>query len=294
MKATILEIAGALVLAACGEVRGDGDGQPTDASTTDADDDDASTDESAETSTSATETTEGESSAEDGAADSSTGAPTSTCVGWALDGHVADVHAREGAEVEAACDPTPTACGGDPTGSWTVLASCGHAPVDIFDCESATESDYVSTMTGTRAFAADGGFTWDLVITETLSVELDTASCYGMDCTAFAASLQTETSTATCESLDEITCACAIEYTSPLALDGTWSTNDDTLVIDLNGPVVELPFCASEDRLALWTPRETATTTDVPCTDVDDCTAELGDAYAHYDCVEPTDVPPGD
>lgn len=296
MKTTIAEIAavGMFVLAACEEVRNDPE-SADDATTGDVPDDDESppADDDDEGSSTAADSSEADSSAEDDDGSSTTGDPMTVCVGWSLDGHIADVHAREGTRAPAECDPTPAPCGGDPTGTWTLLASCGQSPPDLFPCESATEHDYTATTTGTRTFAADGTFAWDLVMVETVAVELDSMACYRMDCTSFAASLQTAISTATCESVDDTTCACTVEYTSPLVLDGTWTTDGDALALEVAGIVVEQPFCTSGDSLTLWSPSETSTLTDVPCTTADDCTAALGDDYAHYDCIEPPDTPGG-
>ena len=272
---------------------------PTDVSTTA-----PSTTATTTSSTEPTLTTGAESSSSEGGAESrgsesvadesSTGEPTSAgvCTGFNLLSYIQQVHIIDGAAPKPGpCVTEPAACGGDPTGTWTVASSCGYEVLPNFFadeiCAGAEQVITGSTVTGTRTFAEDGTYAVDLMIELQADVQFDSMACAGIDCQTFAGFISMEDGFAmTCADGGDASCDCSYTLTLPEQGEGTWDEFDDGLLLNVGGETQGIfPYCVDAGQLTVWTPLfEEQVFPDLACEEDDECMTLVEGRFDAYGC----------
>jgi hypothetical protein len=216
---------------------------------------------------------------------------TGYCVGFSQIGHLATVHANEGASIEPTCDATPAHCGGDLVGSWTIEADCGLEQFPNFfadSCPSSTMEVLGSEVQGTRTFDDDLSFERDVSLSFDVDVTIDAVDCFGIDCAAFGQVLDLEPElSAACVDMDD-TCGCLITVSETSLLQGTYEVVDEGVIVTVDGGTSDpMPFCVTDERLDIWEPMvATSAYQDTPCRDAQDCLDALGDAEDTWICAE--------
>ena len=237
-----------------------------------------------------------ESSSEDGgfiAPPDVGGGASGVCLGVTEVGHLGTVATTAAEPAELTCAPTPSGCGGDVVGSWTIASHCGLESLPNFfenDCDGSTMEVIASEVEGTFTFDEDGGYAFDTSLLLDLDVGLDTQSCYGIDCGTFADILNDEDNNleAACEAAEEGGCSCLMTITNERTDTGTWDVDGDNIVFTNAGQEQEpIPLCVQGDRLELWEPlHESQLFESTPCDTPADCEDALGDLYETWRCLE--------
>ena len=215
------------------------------------------------------------------------------CVGLTEIGFLGTVHRGGETPVDTACTSTPAPCGGDPVGAWTIESNCGLDGLPNFfagDCPESTMTFLASEVSGTRTFDEDGSFATDSTLSLDVELQLPAMECFGIDCETFGQALSGEDNLdASCADAPEgDACVCLLTITNDLSAEGTWSVEDESLTLTVNGqPGDPLPFCVEDDRLALWEAlHESQAYPETPCADAMDCADALGDEHDEWICVE--------
>ncbi|WP_437715138.1 hypothetical protein WMF45_01165 [Sorangium sp. So ce448] len=157
------------------------------------------------------------------------------------------------------------ACGGDPTGSWSIDDACFDASmfqVPIEGCDAELDSSGLD-VSGHAEFRADGTYVMTATLQGQIRVNLPPAC------------LTQEGTTSTCAQLDEqleqvaaqgdspfvaaecssagADCACAMTIAGMASTDrGTWSVSGSTLTTEAEGEDPEAaPFCAQGSSLTM-------------------------------------------
>lgn len=222
------------------------------------------------------------------------GVPSGFCVGRSAVGHLATVHADDDVPVDPTCSSTPTPCGGDIVGTWTIQSHCGLDELPSFfehECPGSTMEVLGSDVQGTRTFADDFSYEQQSTLVLDVEVLIDTMTCFGVDCESFGELLEDAGNdlTAVCsESAEAEACSCLLMITDQRADQGTYEITEDGVVLTVKGiPTDPIPHCATGDRLELWEPLyESRTYPRTPCLEAADCEAALGDAYEEWLCIE--------
>ncbi len=156
------------------------------------------------------------------------------------------------------------ACGGDLTGTWTIIASCavGEGNASFFGCAPGTVRFGEFDVTGTWTIDAAGAITIDAAEHATVQAYLP-LSCYaGFDCPGLEVLASSRdgleascedrgpTDPATCEVVADA-CDCAISLDDPdVMLDATIVTGaDGTFTVTMGDEVVDGEYCATGDTL---------------------------------------------
>ena len=218
-----------------------------------------------------------------------TGGPTGICVGFDIVGNIDEVLSPQGSPLtDPPCDVTPAGCGGDVVGTWNIETTCGWDDLpNFFDdmCDGATMVVNSGSTTGTRTFEDDNTYTADLTSMLDFDVNIDTMTCFGIDCAGFETLLNMEpTLTSTCTDDGGGACDCAITSMSSGTADGTWATMDNDLTITVDGESAVLEYCSTGARLDLWQPIADTTFYTEPCEEDIDCFEALGDMSDAYVC----------
>jgi hypothetical protein len=213
------------------------------------------------------------------------------CVGFSQIGHLATVHANQGASIEPTCDATPAHCGGDLVGSWTIEADCGLEQFPNFfadSCPSSTMDVLGSDVQGTRTFDDDLTFERDVSLSFDVDVTIDAVDCFGIDCATLGQVLDLEPElSAVCVDMDD-TCGCLITVSETSLLQGTYEVVDDGVIVTVDGGKSDpMPFCVTDERLDFWEPMVASNAyQDTPCRDAQDCVDALGDAEDTWICAD--------
>ncbi|MCB9689581.1 MAG: hypothetical protein H6735_31375 [Alphaproteobacteria bacterium] len=137
-------------------------------------------------------------------------------------------------------------CGGDPTGSWTLVAGCVVDDLDMEECPDAT-IDFTLETEGTYDFLAGGAFSYDVTITVGSTMTLP-AECLpgGLDCSLIDAG---------CTGTTDTGCVCtSTEDPDHASGSGTWSVSGTDLVVDDGSGPSTQPFCIGGDTMTVLDP----------------------------------------
>ena len=162
----------------------------------------------------------------------------------------ADTDADADADMVTEC--TTTACGGDPTGEWTVADVCFDGSVQSTegDCPEGTIQITDVTMDGTVSLQADGTYASTMASVLFSSILTFPSTCIpeGATCDDVAANLG---SNSTCTDDGAGGCSCDVTGAFPSSSEtGTWTTADTDLVLD--GSMTDpqsAPYCTDSDEL---------------------------------------------
>jgi hypothetical protein len=133
------------------------------------------------------------------------------------------------AEALPTCEDTFTACGGDPTGSWTFVDSC-YINTRTADCEAAVWT-VETTQTGGIEFASDKTYSSAFKVITKLTYTAE-KSCLreGETCEDLAAPLKLDS----CVDNGAV-CACEGGGSVDSTTTGTWATSGTTLTLTAEG-----------------------------------------------------------
>lgn len=159
---------------------------------------------------------------------------------------------------------TFSACGGDPTGTWSYVEQCG-APMmtNPFaqSCPTATFSSSEPTENGTVKFNADKSFAEDVTGSQSAQFTLP-ASCLGSlgsftSCQDLANQLQSNppsglTVTASCTGTVQTSCMCNMTVNENLHRSGTWQVSGTNLMVTTSSTATNA-FCVSGSDLLVST-----------------------------------------
>lgn len=269
-------------------------GSPTGSPTTDVSS--SSTTDSVESSSSSTGP-DGASSSSGGADESSTGEPPGDiCFGYSLLGMTGEVATDGTAMGEPMCSTMPAACQGDVVGTWTVEDACGYEVLPNFFeeiCAGATQQITGSTASGTRTYAEDGTYAFDLMIQLEADLQVDSMECIGVDCETFGEALSKEPGLEmVCADGAGSSCDCLYTVDLPTQDTGTWDIFEDALLLtsDSGETLGLFEYCVADGRMTTWLPLFNETPfPDTRCTNDGDCEGQVDGDFDAIGCDTPDD-----
>jgi hypothetical protein len=220
---------------------------------------------------------------ETGTADSSesdsgeSGTVLGTCIGYPTPGSKGDVFIAAGAASGNACEAKPSPCGGDPTGEWTLDASCIYDMNPVANpfyqyCPGASFVAQAPVRTGTLTVDASGHFELSMATVHDYTFGAD-ITCLGVfDCDAEAeAALESEGGTASCAG-DPFACDCTVTgYETDVLRTSGENALENREVLFADAAAAPLPYCVTDDRLEIWTLIQAARPKDAACADDSEC-----------------------
>ncbi|GDX82398.1 hypothetical protein LBMAG42_42090 [Deltaproteobacteria bacterium] len=144
---------------------------------------------------------------------------------------------------------TTEACGGDPTGEWTIADVCFDGTPSDLQCEGSTIRLSDISMVGTLSLNADGTYTNELV-SGNFESRIDLPSTCLDEEHPDCASVQAEIDGYTCEDDGSGGCVCTGSNPMDPATDvGTWSVSGTDLSLDAGNGADTAPYCNDTDEL---------------------------------------------
>ncbi len=203
---------------------------------------------------------------------------TGTCTAWSTTGSKADVFIPDGAPTSDTCAEAVAACGGDPHGTWTLDASCGHDLAPLANpftqtCPGASFSAGMPTRAGTLTVDEVGHFTMHVATTHSFTFGAAVDECFGtFNCDASVVTVLTQAAgggTGTCTG-DAFSCNCSIEGIEKDAVtaEGQLRGGD---ALSLVSDSAAYPYCVGDGRLEVWSLGGVAMPTSTACATDDDC-----------------------
>jgi hypothetical protein len=164
-----------------------------------------------------------------------------------------DGDADTDSDTDAAC--SGTACGGDPTGNWTITDVCVDDSEEPLDCPGSYMRIDDITMEGTVDLNADMTYASQFTRFDMTYVLHMPSTCIGgMSCSDFSAAMGDGYSCV--EAGDG--CDCTGMQSAPSDPDsGTWAVDGTNLELSSSngsGPPDAMPFCAEGDTLWVSVP----------------------------------------
>jgi len=208
------------------------------------------------------------------------GTVAGTCTGYPTPGSKGHVFIAAGAASSDACEAKPSPCGGDPTGEWTLDASCiyDQNPLPNPFNQFCPGADYVAqppVRTGSLSVGADGHFELSMATVHDYTFQAD-ITCLGVfDCDAEAeAALESEGGTASCTG-GALSCDCTVTgyETDVIHVSGD-NALDGREVLLADAAATPFPYCVTGDRVDVWTLIQAPRPKGTACTDDSDCAPE--------------------
>ncbi|WP_437756426.1 hypothetical protein [Sorangium sp. So ce1389] len=156
------------------------------------------------------------------------------------------------------------ACGGDPTGSWTIAETCLDSSMFAELTERCDAEIDVSGVefNGSAEFRSDGTYTATSTLTGPMKAvypppclvfEDTTITCAQLDQTMQDLIAQGDApyESATCAAAGQ-DCACSLILAQSTTTGaGTWSVSGSSLITESNGEASEVPFCVEGSSLTM-------------------------------------------
>ena len=138
-----------------------------------------------------------------------------------------------------------TACGGDPTGTWTIRGTCIDPNQEVFPgCEGATASGS-PTETGTVTINADMTYTAD-----TRTMGSASFSIPGSCLTGLTSCDMLEDESTMCDGTIDTSCSCDITFDETSTETGTYSTSGNNITLTPSGGSADTgEYCVSGNTL---------------------------------------------
>ncbi len=142
-----------------------------------------------------------------------------------------------------------SACGGDPTGSWSIEGTCYDASgfLEEFQqqCPEATGGVGLNAE-GTYDLEGDQSFTISVSLTIRTRLTVP-AACLQQGLTSCA---QLNSEDLVCNGNPEVDCDCTFDQNEDISESGTWSSSGSTLTLDDESPQ-DFIFCVEGDTLKI-------------------------------------------